>query len=299
MPPGTLFVVATPLGNLDDITPRALDALRRAAIVACEDTRRTQGLLTRFGIRPGRLLSCHKFNERARLEPILSVLREGRDVALVSDGGSPGLSDPGAPLVAAALEAGVPVSPIPGPSAVAAAISVCGFPCASFHFAGFLPARAGPRRRAIVALRPIAVPVVLFESPHRVGAVVADLLNILGNRPVTLLREMTKMHEEVRRASLADLAASLAAQPARGEFTLVIRGYEEGDLAADDADARKVAPPGPAELRERYARLLDSGVERREALKTLVRETGMQRREVYRAVRPTAGQALADSSEDS
>ena len=297
MNPGTLFVVATPLGNLDDITPRALDALRRAAIVACEDTRRTQGLLTRFGIRPGRLLSCHKFNERARLDPILSVLREGSDVALVSDGGSPGLSDPGAPLVAAALAEKLPVSPIPGPSAVAAAISVCGFPCASFHFAGFLPARAGPRRRAIEALRAVTVPIVLFEAPHRVEAVVADLHSILGDRPVTLLREMTKMHEEIRRMNLAELSVSLEARPARGEFTLVIRGYEEGESSTGDPDARHAVPASPAELRERYARLLDGGIQRREALKCLVRETGLSRREVYRAVRPPAGEK--GSSEES
>lgn len=299
MPPGRLFVVATPLGNLDDITPRALDALRRAAIVACEDTRRTQGLLTRFGIKPGRLLSCHKFNERARLEPILSALRAGSDIALVSDGGSPGLSDPGAPLVAAALEEDLPVSPIPGPSAVAAAVSVCGFPCSAFHFAGFLPARSGPRRRAIELLRPITVPLVLFEAPHRVGSVVADLLQILGDRPVTLLREMTKMHEEVRRASLSDLAESLAAAPARGEFTLVIRGYEEGDISPAEAGTQEVAPKSPEQLRARYARLLAGGFERREALKTLVRESGLTRREVYRAVRPPAGMEPEDSSEDS
>jgi len=295
MPRGTLFVVATPLGNLDDITPRALDALRRAAIVACEDTRRTQGLLTRFGIRPGRLMSCHKFNERARLEPILTALREGGDVALVSDGGSPGLSDPGAPLVAAALTEGLPVSPIPGPSAVAAAVSVSGFACSAFHFAGFLPSRAGPRRRAIELLRPIAVPIVLFEAPHRVGAVVSDLREILGDRPVTLLREMTKMHEEVRRTSLAQLAASLSARTPRGEFTLVIRGYEQGDDAVAEAAGARPAPE-PAALRERYARLIDAGVERKEALKSLVRESGLPRREVYRAVRPPAG---AGSSEES
>ena len=294
---GTLFVVATPLGNLDDITPRALETLRRAAIVACEDTRRTRGLLTRFGIRPGRLISCHKFNERARLEPILSALRAGSDVALVSDGGSPGLSDPGAPLIAAALEEGLTVSPIPGPSAVAAAISVCGFPCASFHFAGFLPARAGPRRRAIEALLPIAVPLVLFESPHRVATVAADLLLILGDRPVTLLREMTKLHEEVRRTTLAQLTGSFEDRPARGEFTLVIRGFEEGEAGARDT-AQRVEPTDIGRIRERYMRLLDEGVERREALRTLMRETGLPRRDVYRLVMPPAETVVEAEAEE-
>ena len=148
MVPGTLFVVATPLGNLADITPRAIETLKRAAIVACEDTRRTRGLLERFGIRPPRVVSCHKFNEKRQLAMLLAALQDGKDVALVSDGGTPGLSDPGAFVVEAALKEGLPVSPIPGPSAVAAALSACGIPASSFLFEGFLPARAGERRRA-------------------------------------------------------------------------------------------------------------------------------------------------------
>ncbi len=277
MRPGSLLVVATPLGNLQDVTPRALEALRGAALVACEDTRRTRGLLEHLGIRAARLLSCHKFNERRRCEEVLEVLRRGGDVALVSDGGTPGLSDPGALLVQEALAAGLPVSPIPGPSAVAAAVSVSGFPASSFLFVGFLPARASERRRALEGLRDERAPLVLFEAPHRAAASAADLLAMLDDRPVTVLRELTKMHEEVRRTTLAALAERLALEPARGELTLVVQGAPEADL-------RRRSPPPGAELRKRFEALLAQGIDRRRALKTLAAESGLSRSEVYRAV---------------
>ena len=280
MPPGTLFVVATPLGNLSDITPRALETLQRAAIVACEDTRRTRGLLTHFGIRAPRVISCHKFNEKRQLDTVLDALRDGKDVALVSDGGTPGLSDPGAVAVEAALNEGLPVSPIPGPSAVAAALSVCGFEGSSFVFAGFLPARAGERRRAIETMRDESRPIVLFEAPHRVAATVAGLAEAWGDRPVTLLREVTKMHEEVRRTSLSQLSEALRANPPRGEFTLVVAGRG----AAEKPEAGEESMSGDR-LRSRYRELLESGIDRRLALKTLVREAGLSRKLVYEAVR--------------
>src|SRR5688572_16373965 len=185
--PGTLFVVATPLGNLKDITARALEVLRSVAMVACEDTRRTRGLLAHFDIHPPRVISCHGFNERRQAGPILAELQAGRDVALVSDGGTPGVSDPGALVVDAALAEGLRVSPVPGPSAVAAAVSVCGLAATGFLFAGFLPARAGARRRAIESLAGQTLPLVLFEAPHRVAAAAADLRDILGDRPITVL----------------------------------------------------------------------------------------------------------------
>ena len=286
MLPGTLFVVATPLGNLGDITPRAIETLKRAAIVACEDTRRTRGLLERFGIRPPRVVSCHKFNEKRQLAPLLAALREGKDVALVSDGGTPGLSDPGAFVVEAALKEGLPVSPIPGPSAVAAALSACGIPASAFLFEGFLPARAGERRRAVQALRDETRAIVLFEAPHRVAATVADLAAELGDRQVTLMRELTKIHEEVRRTTLRALAVDLGSRPPLGEFTLVIEGRKDEPAA--------VRPMSAAQLRERYAAMLESGTDRREALKTLVRETGLARKEVYAAVRSGGGDGRSE-----
>jgi 16S rRNA (cytidine1402-2'-O)-methyltransferase len=275
---GTLFVVATPLGNLGDITARALEVLRSAALVACEDTRRTRGLLSHFGIHPPRVISCHGFNERRQASPILAELRAGHDVALVSDGGTPGVSDPGAVVVDAALAEGLRVSPIPGPSAVAAAMSVCGLPAGGFVFAGFLPPRSGARRKAVEALAGHAVPLVLFEAPHRVAACVADLRDLLGDRPVTLLREATKLHEEVRRTTLEELAVSLkeGTVPPRGEFTLVVEGRRAG---------QRPGAVDPAALSARYHELLEQGVERREALRRLARESGLPRRAVYDAVR--------------
>jgi len=283
MPTGTLFVVATPLGNLEDVTPRALATLTRAAIVACEDTRRTRGLLAHFGIRPPRLVSCHRFNEKRQLETLLSALRSGDDVALVSDGGTPGVSDPGAVAVRAALEEGLPVSPIPGPSAVAAALSVCGREASTFVFAGFLPARSSPRRRALESLRDETRTLVFYEAPHRVAGSVADMAAILGDRPVTLARELTKLHEEVRRTTLRELAGDLAARKPLGEFTLVVDGASGAVTVAEGAAAT------PAGLRRRYAELLEAGTDRAEALKRLVKETGLPRREVYAAVRSGGG----------
>ncbi len=276
MKPGTLMVVATPLGNLQDISPRAVEALRRARIVACEDTRRTRPLLSHFGIRPESVVSYHRFNETARCESILRALREGADVALVSDGGTPGVSDPGALLVDAALREGLPVSPIPGPSAVAAAISACGFTAPAFVFAGFLPARAGARRTALQAIARDQRPLVFFEAPHRAAASLADMAAVLGERQVTLLRETTKLHEEVRRSTLAGLAADFAAAAPRGEITLVADGCREPEAPA---------PRDPESLRCRYAELLDAGGDPRSALAQIVRETGLRRREVYAAVR--------------
>lgn len=281
MPSGTLFVVATPLGNLEDVTPRALKVLARAALVACEDTRRTRGLLDRHGIRPPRIVSCHKFNERRQTKVILDTLRGGEDVALVTDGGTPGLSDPAAPVVEAALAERLSVSPVPGPSAASAAISICGFPASSFLFAGFLPARAGERRRALEALRDVEHPIVFFEAPHRVAKAVAEMRDVLGDRAVTIARELTKLHEEVRRTTLASLADDLESGTPRGEFTLVVAG--------SSAQARGTrgsgASPDPGSLRRRYRELLATGLDRKDATRALCRETGLARRVVYDAVR--------------
>jgi len=288
MPPGTLFVVGTPLGNLSDITPRAIESLRRAAIVACEDTRRTRGLLEHFGIKPPRVISCHHFNEKRRLEGLMEALQRGESVALVTDGGTPSVSDPGSLVVEAALARGLPVSPIPGPSAVAAALSVCGFTADSFLFAGFLPARGGPRRRALESLRAEPRTLVFFEAPHRIVAAAADMLAVLGDRRVTMARELTKLHEEVRRASLSGLVEDLRSRKPPGEYTLVVEGAGDRPAAPTTRpDGRAAATP--EQLRRRYAEMIESGTDRATALKALVRETGLTRREVYSAVRPGDG----------
>ncbi len=277
-------MVATPLGNLEDITARAVRTLGAVRIVACEDTRRTRRLLEHFGIRPPRVISYHRFNEKRQTRGILQALQRGEDVALVSDGGTPGVSDPGAMVVQAALAAELRVSPVPGPSAAAAAISVCGFAATGYLFAGFLPARGAQRRRAIEAQGPETRPIVLLEAPHRMAATASDLLAALGDRALTLVREATKLHEEVVRTSLADLAERLRDRPARGEFTLVLAGAA--------AEARRAPGLDDEAILARHGSLIAQGMDRKEAFRTVVRECGRPRGEVYALLRGPGGAAL-------
>lgn len=272
---GTLHIVATPIGNLDDLSPRARRVLESVRCIACEDTRRTARLLERFGIRVP-TVSCHRFNERAQLEPILGRLRRGHDVALVSDGGTPGVSDPGSRLVAAALDAGVRVSPIPGPCAVTSLLSVSGLPADRFVFEGFLPARPGERRRRLRELRPEARVVVAFEAPHRIRGTLADVAEIMGDRTVVLGRELSKLHETVVRARASQVLEALDEDGARGEITLALAG---ADPSQQDEDTDRRA----RHLRHRWRRALDaSHGDRREALRRAARELGMKRAELYR-----------------
>jgi len=223
MSAGTLFVVATPLGNLADASPRAIEALRSAHIVACEDTRTTRTLLARHGI-AARTVALHEHNERAMSGKLISLLLENKTVALVSDAGTPGLSDPGALLVEAAHRAGIRVSPLPGPNAAVAAFSASGFAAERFLFAGFLPAAAAARRKALQALD-LPWPVILYEAPHRVAATLEDLRARFGDeRELVIARELTKQFEEVARLALGQAAQWLAGRPHRqkGEFVLVL-----------------------------------------------------------------------------
>ena len=197
---GKLFVIATPLGNLHDLSHRAIETLREVDLVACEDTRRSSRILAHYGIRTP-LLSCHRFNERERLAGVLDRLRDGKSVALLSDGGTPVVSDPGTLLVGAAVEAGLDVCPIPGPSAVTTLLSVAGFDADRFVFDGFLPHRAGERRRRLRELAAEKRTLVLFESPHRIVETLRDVERIFGERPLALGRELTKRHETILHGS--------------------------------------------------------------------------------------------------
>ena len=238
--PAILYVVATPIGNLADASERCIEVLRAADLIACEDTRVTRTLLARFGIDTP-ALALHEHNEREASAGLVARLRAGESVALVSDAGTPALSDPGAYLVAQAHAAGIRVSPIPGPSAAAAAISAAGFPAAQFHFAGFLPAAGSARRKAIEALE-LAVPLVLYEAPHRIRKTVDDLLAHCGPaREVVLGRELSKKFEELARMPLGDAPAWLAADPHReqGEYVLVV-APGEARAAAPAIDAGKL-----------------------------------------------------------
>jgi 16S rRNA (cytidine1402-2'-O)-methyltransferase len=281
---GRLLVIATPLGNLGDITARAADSLRACDLVACEDTRRTRALLSHLGL-SAPTISCHKFNEASRVTEILSRIASGETVGLVTDAGTPGVSDPGARLVEAAAAAGFRVEAIPGPSAPAAAMSISGFEASGFIFAGYPPAKGNARRRFIAALRAAeearsaaqpdggAWPIVLFEAPHRIEACLLDLAAGMGDRRIVAIREMTKLHEEVLRGSAAEVLARIRERPRRGEFTLVV----EGSAAPTAARAMTAA-----DLETAYRDLLESGLDRREALKRLARDTGRPRRDLYR-----------------
>jgi 16S rRNA (cytidine1402-2'-O)-methyltransferase len=220
--PGRLLIVATPIGNLDDISPRARAALEQADLVACEDTRRTGRLLSHLGIKK-KLLSLHEHNERQRLPRLLDCLSRGQTVALTSDAGTPLLSDPGFLLVREAIAQGIPVEHLPGPSAVLAALVVSGLPPYPFTFAGFPPPKSGKRKRFFARFADLDHTLIFFESPHRLLASLGDALDELGDRPAVLGRELTKLHEEVLRGSLVELVEEIRARPSlKGEFVLVV-----------------------------------------------------------------------------
>src|SRR5499433_1883612 len=214
---GCLYLVATPIGNLEDITLRAVRILNEADQIACEDTRHTQKLLNHYNISKP-LVSYHEHNEMTRAPELVVALEQGAKIALVSDAGTPLVSDPGYRLVSLCLRHQIPVVPVPGPSALLAALSASGLPNEEFLFIGFLPARSGERRRALERLRLEDRTLILYEAPHRVAETIADALEILGDRPACLAREVTKLHEEFRRALLSEISASLEEKPVRGEI---------------------------------------------------------------------------------
>lgn len=266
---GTLYVVATPLGHLEDITLRALRVLRAASLVACEDTRRTATLLRAHDIATA-TTSYFEHNERWKGTRILDQLTAGQDVALVSDAGTPAISDPGYRLVRDARALGVAVVPVPGPSAVVAALSASGLPTDRFTFVGFLPARAGARRRALMPLASAHETLVFYESPLRVIAALEDMAAALGNREAFLCREATKLHEEYVRGTLNELGATLRSRDrVRGEIVLVVAGAPPQAQTTESAEAV-------------YARLLAEGRTRREAVKETARLLRLPAREVYR-----------------
>ena len=233
---GLLEVVATPIGNLEDLSPRALRALREADAIACEDTRRTGRLCAHFEIAT-RKISLHAYNELRRIPELLALLEGGGKIALVSDAGTPLLSDPGEKLVRAALEAGHQVSAVPGPSSILAALVVSGLPLRPFTFVGFLPRKGSARRRWLETLRTLPGSIVLFESPYRVGRTLTDLFEALGPRRAALARELTKRFEDVRRGRLGELDAT----GVRGEVTLVVEGAEAEEV--EDAEPEAESEP--------------------------------------------------------
>jgi 16S rRNA (cytidine1402-2'-O)-methyltransferase len=283
---GTLYVVATPLGHSQDLTLRALQVLRAVSLLACEDTRRTARLLAKHGIATPRT-SFFEHNERWKGDRVLEVLRQGRDVALVSDAGTPGISDPGYRLVRDARQEGLPVIPVPGPNAAIAALSVSGLPTDRFLFVGFLPSRGSARHAAIQELASVRETLVIYESPLRTLDLIDALIVALGDRLGFLCREATKLHEEYLRAPLSELRASLADRGrVKGEVVLVVAGAPKEVTSAGD-------PP----LETLYARLRSVGRTRREAVKAVAKAVGRPAREVYARILELEAQADTEAPE--
>jgi len=272
---GTLFIVATPIGNLEDITHRAVRVLREVDLIACEDTRHTQKLLNHFGIN-ARTLSYHEYNERERAEQLCELLEQGKNIALVSDAGTPLISDPGFRIVNAAIERGINVVPIPGSAAFVAALAASGLPTGQFLFAGFLPARATARRAKLEELSATPATLVFYEAPHRIASSLKDAAEVLGNRQAVIARELTKLHEEIMRGSLRELAEQFESRTAKGEIVLLIDGANKTSSSRDGASA------SPETLIARVSELEQQGTDSKEALKVAARELGLKRAEAYR-----------------
>ena len=264
---GTLYIVATPIGNLEDITLRALKVLGQVKLVAAEDTRTTRKLISHYGLKVP-MVSFHEHNRSARIPLLLEALEVG-DVALVSEAGMPGVSDPGRELVWAAAQRAFPVVPLPGPSAVTAALAVSGFPASGFRFLGFLPRRSSHRRRALEEASTGAETLVFFEAPHRLRVALEDMLAVLGDRRIAVCRELTKVYEEVFRGAIADAIAHFI-EP-KGEFTLVVEGA-----------APKASEPDRDAASTELRRLKEAGLKAKEAVAKVSGQWEMSRRETYR-----------------
>ena len=272
MTTGTLYLVATPIGNLADITHRALQTLKDVDLIACEDTRHTNKLLHHYGITT-KTISYHEHNEQQRATELIEKLKVGSDIAVVSDAGTPSISDPGFRLVRAAIENDIAVVPIPGPSALISALIAAGLPTDEFFFAGFLPSRPNARRTRLSELQSVPGTLIFYEAPHRLAAALKDALEVLGEREAVVARELTKLHEEIRRGRLSELAADYAdtKNDIRGEIVVLI---DRNVIAAATAETSSLAA-----LVQQFEQ---DGLDRRAALKKAARELGLSRAEAYR-----------------
>ncbi len=269
MPKGTLYIVSTPIGNLEDITFRAVRVLKEADVIAAEDTRHTLKLLNYYGIAKP-MISYWGEKEKARAEEVIERLSTGHSVALVSDAGTPGISDPGAVLIKRALEEGFEVVPVPGPVALIAALTISGFPTEEFLFCGFLPAKQSQRRRFLEELRLEKRTVVIYESPHRIVESMAEMSEIFGQRRMMLARELTKLHEEVMRGTVSEVFELLIDSKIAGEYVLAVEGRREAGEDDREEDAIK-------EIRS----LMRKGLGRKEAVKRVAEQYGLSRKELY------------------
>jgi len=274
---GTLYLVATPIGNLADITHRALQILKDVDLIACEDTRHTHKLLQHYGITT-KTVSYHEHNEQQRTPQLVDQLKQGSDIAVVSDAGTPSISDPGYRLVRAAIENGVAVVPVPGPSALISALIAAGLPTDEFFFAGFLPSRTNARRTRLSELRTVPGTLIFYEAPHRLATTLKDAYEILGERDAVVARELTKLHEEIKRGRLSELASYFEdGNKARGEIVLLI----DRNVIADTTVKTETSI---AALVDRFEQ---EGMDHRAALKKAARELGLSRAEAYRKLLAT------------
>ncbi|MBV9217570.1 MAG: 16S rRNA (cytidine(1402)-2'-O)-methyltransferase [Acidobacteria bacterium] len=272
--PGTLYLVATPIGNLQDMTFRAVEVLRSVDVIAAEDTRHTQKLLNYFRIFT-RQVSFHEHNEKERAEQLADKLVLGASIAVVSDAGTPGISDPGHYLVKRAIEVGAKVVPIPGAVAFVSAAIASGLDTKEIHYAGFLPAKKGERRKRLEEVSDIPATLVLYEAPHRIAKSLADCAEILGDRPACVARELTKLHEEIARGSLSELAERFSAEKTKGEIVLVVAG-------SDGRHSALSSQPSGASLPARVTQLESEGLDHKAALKKAAKEFGLSKSEAYR-----------------
>jgi 16S rRNA (cytidine1402-2'-O)-methyltransferase len=281
--PGTLYLVATPIGNLEDITRRALRVLSEVDLIACEDTRHTRTLLNHFGIQT-KTVSYHEHNEHERALELSERLAAGANIAVVSDAGTPGINDPGFRLVRACIERGLSVVPIPGAAAFVSALVASGLPTDEFYFAGFLPPRQHARRLRLAALRALPATLVFYEAPHRIADALTDAREILGEREAAVARELTKLHEEIARGRLTDLIARFSGEhAARGEMVLIIDRHVIAEATSD--------APQTIDIAALVAAFEGEGLEPRAALKRAARELGLSRDEAYRRLVAARAQA--------
>ena len=275
MKPGTLYLCATPIGNLEDITLRVLRVLREVDLIAAEDTRHTRKLLAHYDIHTP-LISYHEHNRLKQGAYLLEQLQSGRNVALVSDAGMPGISDPGEDLVSGAIARGITVVPCPGPSAALTALVASGLPASSFCFEGFLPAVAPARRRRLEKLKGEERTMIFYEAPHRLLKTLADMVEVLGDRPVTVARELTKLHEEFWRGTLSGAGEYFSGRPLKGEFTLVVAGRTGSNGGGAQPEPWEKLTPA-----EHVHMLCARGMPKKEAIKEVARLRGLPRREGY------------------
>ena len=273
---GKLYLVATPIGNLNDMTYRAVETLKSVSVIACEDTRHTRKLLTHFGI-SNKLVSYHEHNEAERAGELIKRLTNGDSVAVVSDAGTPGIADPSFRIVQSAIDFGIEIVPIPGASAFVNAAAAAGLPTDSLFFGGFLPSKKGDRRKRLLEIAGIPATIIFFESPRRIVASLLDAADVLGDRTAVVAREITKLHEEFSRGTLSELHSKFSSATVKGEIVLLI------DRVRDDRPTRS----GSLTLLERLEQIQAEGIDRKAALKKVAKEFGISKSEAYRIVQNT------------